>query len=104
MLSSRKQDALEEATATISGETAVFAANAGEPEQASACVAATIERFGGLDILVNNAAANPHFGLLIDCDLPRFDKTVQVNLRGPFVWTQEAWRQVMADEGGTVIN
>ena len=104
MLSSRKIDALEEAAGTIDGETAVFAANAGDPEQASACVAATIERFGGLDILVNNAAANPYYGPTIDIDLPRFDKIVQVNLRGPFVWTQEAWKQAMSTGGGSVIN
>jgi NAD(P)-dependent dehydrogenase (short-subunit alcohol dehydrogenase family) len=59
MLSSRKMDALEETAATIDGDTAVYAANAGEPDQARDCVAATIERFGGLDILVNNAATNP---------------------------------------------
>ena len=56
MLSSRKLEALEEAAATINGEVAVHAANAGDPDQASACVDATLERFGGLDILVNNAA------------------------------------------------
>ena len=104
MLSSRKIDALEETAGTIDGETAVFAANAGEPEQAAACVAATIERFGGLDILVNNAAANPYYGPTIDIDLPRFDKIMQVNLRGPFVWTQEAWKQAMSTAGGSIIN
>ena len=60
MLSSRKQDQLEIAAAEIGGDTAVFAANAGDVESAKACVAATIERFGGLDILVNNAATNPY--------------------------------------------
>ena len=62
MLSSRKQDLLEAAASEMSGETAVFAANAGELEAAEACVDATIERFGGLDILVNNAATNPYYG------------------------------------------
>src|SRR5215217_30778 len=62
MLSSRKQDALEAAA----GETAVFAANAGEPDQIAACVAATIEQFGRVDILVNNAATNPYMGRPID--------------------------------------
>jgi NAD(P)-dependent dehydrogenase (short-subunit alcohol dehydrogenase family) len=104
MLSSRKLDALEATAATIEGETAVFAANVGHPNQAHACVAATIERFGGLDILVNNAAANPYYGPTIDIDLPRFDKIFEVNLRAPLVWTQEAWRQVMSDRGGAVIN
>ncbi len=104
MLSSRKIQALEATAATIDGDTAVFAANAGSPDAAHACVAATIERFGGLDILVNNAAANPYYGPTIDIDLPRFDKIIEVNLRGPLVWTQEAWKQSMSGRGGAVIN
>ena len=104
MLSSRKRDALENTASEIKGDTAVFAAHAGDPEQAAACVAATIERFGGLDILVNNAATNPYMGRAIDIDLPRYDKTMEVNLRGPLVWTQEAWRQSLEAAGGAVIN
>lgn len=104
MLSSRKQDALEAAATTIDGETAVFAANAGDPEAAAACVAATVDRFGAVDILVNNAATNPYFGRAIDIDLPRYDKTWQVNVRGMLVLTQEAYRASMAERGGTVIN
>jgi NAD(P)-dependent dehydrogenase (short-subunit alcohol dehydrogenase family) len=104
MLSSRKQDALESASDEIGGETAVFAANAGEPDQIEACVAATIERFGRVDILVNNAATNPYMGRPIDIDLPRFDKTWQVNYRGPVVWIQEVWKASMAEHGGSIIN
>ena len=104
MLSSRKIEGLEETAATIDGATAVYAANAGRPEEAAACVAATIDRFGAVDILVNNAATNPYYGRAIDIDMARFDKTVEVNLRGPLVWTQEAWRRSMADRGGVVLN
>jgi NAD(P)-dependent dehydrogenase (short-subunit alcohol dehydrogenase family) len=109
MISSRKQDALDEAVAAISAaqpgaEVACFAANAGEPDQAAACVAATIERFGAVDILVNNAGTNPHLGPLIDIELPAWDKTFQVNLRGPLVWIQLAWRAWMRDHGGVVLN
>jgi NAD(P)-dependent dehydrogenase (short-subunit alcohol dehydrogenase family) len=105
MLSSRKHDALEAAAAEIDGETAVFAANAGEPDAAEACVEATIERFGGIDILVNNAATNPYAGPSIDIDLPRYEKTLQVNLRGPLVWSQLAWHRSMRDRpGGSIIN
>jgi NAD(P)-dependent dehydrogenase (short-subunit alcohol dehydrogenase family) len=107
MLSSRKQDALEAAAddiGTAGGETAVFAANAGEPDQIAACVAATVERFGRVDILVNNAATNPYMGRAIDIDLPRFDKTWQVNYRGPVVWAQEAWRASLHAHGGSIVN
>ncbi|MGH9137718.1 MAG: SDR family oxidoreductase [Acidimicrobiales bacterium] len=104
MISSRKQDALDEAAASMDGDVATYAANAGEPDQAEACVAATVERFGSVDILVNNAATNPYFGPMIDIDLPRHDKTWQVNFRGALVWTQAAWRASMKATGGVVVN
>jgi NAD(P)-dependent dehydrogenase (short-subunit alcohol dehydrogenase family) len=109
MLSSRKQDQLEIAAAEIAGsgsagETAVFAANAGDVAAAKGCVAATIERFGGLDILVNNAATNPYYGPTLGVDEGRFDKTFQVNLRGPLFWCQAAWDQAMRDTPGVMIN
>jgi NAD(P)-dependent dehydrogenase (short-subunit alcohol dehydrogenase family) len=104
MLSSRKQEALERAADGIEGDTAVFAAHAGDPDDAAACVQATVDTFGSLDILVNNAATNPYYGRSIDIDLPRYDKTFEVNLRGPLVWTQQAWRASMEADGGAVIN
>jgi NAD(P)-dependent dehydrogenase (short-subunit alcohol dehydrogenase family) len=104
MLSSRKADALSEAVAGIDGDVAWTVANAGEPEQAAACVAATIERFGAVDILVNNAATNPYMGPTIDIDLPRLDKTVAVNWRAPLVWSQLAWRDSMKEHGGSILN
>ncbi len=104
MISSRKQDALDEAAMTMEGEVTTFVANAGDPDQAEACVAATVERFGRVDILVNNAATNPYMGPAIDIDLGRYDKTFQVNLRGALVWTQLVHRASMADNGGSVLN
>ena len=109
MLSSRKQGQLDEAAAAIQeatpgAEVATFAANAGDPEAAEACVAATVARFGALDILVNNAATNPSMGPTIEADLGAWDKTFQVNLRGLFVWTQLAWHAWMQEHGGAVIN
>jgi NAD(P)-dependent dehydrogenase (short-subunit alcohol dehydrogenase family) len=74
-----------------------------EEDWAVAVAAATTE-LGGLDILVNNAATNPYYGRAIDIDLGRYDKTHEVNLRGPLVWTQEAWKASMEEHGGKVIN
>jgi NAD(P)-dependent dehydrogenase (short-subunit alcohol dehydrogenase family) len=104
MLSSRKQDQLEAAAAEIDGETAVFAANAGDVAAGKACVAATIERFGGLDILVNNAATNPYYGPTLAVDEGRYDKTFQVNLRGPLFWCQAAYEAAFATKPGVIVN
>ena len=113
MLSSRKGDALATAVAELEagavsgdgvGEAAWFAANAGETDQAEACVAATLERFGRLDILVNNAATNPYMGPTLGISDSQFDKTVQVNQRGPLAWIRSAWNAWMQEHGGVVLN
>ena len=104
MLSSRKLDQLEEAAAGMQGEVAVFPANAGQIDAADACVAATIERFGRLDILVNNAATNPYYGKTLDVPPSMFDKTFEVNLRGPLYWSQAAYERAFASEPGVIIN
>ena len=107
MLVSRKQDALRETAAAISsqgGDVAWYAANVGDPDAAAACVSATVERYGALDILVNNAATNPYFGPLLELDRPRADKTVRVNLSAALEWTQAAWGASMGERGGVVIN
>jgi NAD(P)-dependent dehydrogenase (short-subunit alcohol dehydrogenase family) len=104
MISSRKPEGLEAAAAELPGEVAWFAANAGRQEDAEACVAATVERLGGLDILVNNAATNPYMGPMIGIDESRASKIVQVNQWGALMWTQVAWRATMQEGGGSVIN
>jgi NAD(P)-dependent dehydrogenase (short-subunit alcohol dehydrogenase family) len=104
MLSSRKQDQLEEAAAAIDGDTAVFAANAGDIAAGEACVQATIERFGGLDILVNNAATNPYYGPVLGVDQGRYDKTFEVNLRGPVFWSAAVHRLAFVERPGVIIN
>jgi NAD(P)-dependent dehydrogenase (short-subunit alcohol dehydrogenase family) len=104
MISSRTADDLRETAAAIDGEVAWFAANAGDDDAAAACVDATVERFGRLDILVNNAATNPYRGPIIGLDKPRADKTFQVNQWGPLVWCQAAWRASMEEHGGTILN
>ncbi len=108
MLTSRKIDQLEAAAAEIeasgaAGHAAVFAGNAGSIEVADACVAATVERFGRVDVLVNNAATNPHFGPTLEIEPSKFDKTFEVNLRGPLYWARAANR-AFGTTPGVIIN
>ena len=104
MLTSRKLDALQAAAKEMDGETDVFAANAGEIDQAKACIDATMERFGKIDILVNNAATNPYYGETLGVDSARFDKTFQVNLKGPLFWSQAVWNASMQNKPGVILN
>ncbi len=104
VLTSRKQEAADEAASGL-GERAVgFGAHAVDEEAAQRCVDFTIERFGRLDILVNNAGTNPAFGPVVDQDHGRFAKTFDVNLWAPVLWTGLAWRAWMQEHGGTVVN
>ena len=105
MISSRRGASLVRVAEEIGGDgVAWFEANAGDADAARACVEATVERFGSVDILVNNAATNPYFGAMIDIDVPRAMKTVGVNVVGPLIWAQSAWRCGMRETGGSVIN
>jgi NAD(P)-dependent dehydrogenase (short-subunit alcohol dehydrogenase family) len=104
MLTSRKLDALQAAAKEMDGETEVFAANAGEIDQAQACIDATMKRFGKIDILVNNAATNPYYGQTLGVDSARFDKTFQVNLKGPLFWSQAVWNASMQNNPGVILN
>ena len=104
MLSSRKEDSLRAAASEIDGETDVFAANTGDLDQAQACIEATMKRFGKIDILVNNAATNPYYGQTLGVDSARFDKTFQVNLKGPLFWSQAVWNASMKINPGVILN
>ncbi len=102
MMVSRKID--DSVLSSINGVAATRAANVGDPQAAIDVVAETIARFGGLDILVNNAATNPYFGPIMEVDDSRYDKTFQVNLKAPMMWSQAVWNAAMKDKPGVIIN
>src|SRR5215470_11363474 len=109
VLTSRRQESLDAVAAELTGKypdagVLAKAAHAGEADQAAAAVDAAMDRFGGIDVLVNNAGTNPHFGSLADIEPAAAAKTVQVNQFAVVLWTQLAWRASMAERGGVVIN
>ena len=75
MITTRTAEDLAEAAAGLVAagapeeRVAWTAAHVGRPDDAKACVAETLARFGALDVLVNNAGTNPYFGPMIDIDL-----------------------------------
>ncbi len=109
VLASRRQEALDAVAAELRAaypEVGVLAqaAHVAEPDQAQACVAAAVDAFGAVDVLVNNAGTNPYFGPMVDLDVSRAEKTVQVNQLAVVLWTQLAWKASMAERGGTIVN
>jgi NAD(P)-dependent dehydrogenase (short-subunit alcohol dehydrogenase family) len=105
VLTSRKQEAADEAAAQVEKGTAVgFGAHATDEEAARRCVEFTVETYGSLDILINNAGTNPAYGPLTDMDHGRFAKTFDVNLWAPILWTSLAVKAWMGEHGGAVVN
>ena len=104
MITSRKAEVCESAADEIGGGCEWEAGNVGDPEHMERAIDRTIELFGGVDILVNNAATNPYAGPMIDADLPRWEKTIDVNMTAPFLWTQMAWQKYQKDNGGVILN
>ncbi len=104
MITSRTAADLESAAAEIDGDVAWHEANVGDEASAEAAVAATVERFGGIDILVNNAATNPYWGSLMGITAAQMAKTVDINLCAPVRWSQLVYQAGMADHGGVILN
>jgi NAD(P)-dependent dehydrogenase (short-subunit alcohol dehydrogenase family) len=83
VISSRKADACEAVAAEIvaaGGTAMVHACHVGHKEELKALVDASIARWGRIDVVVCNAAANPHFGPLVTLSDEAFDKVIQTNL------------------------
>jgi dehydrogenase/reductase SDR family member 4 len=81
-----------------------LAMNAGRPEDAPALIAAAVAQFGALDILINNAAANPIYGPVELATPEIFTKIMNVNLHAPFELAKAARPHMQARGGGSIIN
>ena len=100
------RDGLDAISATVprAGIAMDFAGSVGDAARIEACVDAVLDRFGRLDVLVNNAATSPAFGPLMDVELAAWRKTFAVNVEGPLLFAQQAWRRWMRLNGGVIIN
>lgn len=109
VISSRKQESLDQVAEEIRSKHSgvrvlARAAHVGDEAQAESCVDAAVSEFGGIDVLVNNAGTNPYYGPIVEIDLARAEKTVQVNQLSVVRWTQLAWHASMSERGGSIVN
>ena len=107
ILVSRKLDGLQAVKNNIEqkgGQADAMACHIGHLNQITDLFENVKNTYGRLDILVNNAATNPHFGNMLDADEGVWDKTNEVNLKGPFFITQHAVRLMDVAQGGAIVN
>ncbi len=80
-------------------------AHAGKAESGEILVRRALEKYVRLDIVVNNAGTNPHFGPLLDATNSQWDKNLEVNVKGTFWLCRAAARQMQDQgDGGKIIN
>jgi NAD(P)-dependent dehydrogenase (short-subunit alcohol dehydrogenase family) len=107
IVSSRRQadcEAVVDDIVAAGGSAAALACHIGELDQIEALFAKVREKHGRLDVLVNNAAANPYFGSILKTDPAAFQKTVDVNIRGYFFMSTHGARLMIENGGGSIIN
>jgi len=105
VVTSRKLDACEEVVAAIQskgGHAFAHACNISRKEELQGLVNAAIQKWGGIDILVCNAAVNPYYGPSIDMPDDSYDKVMNSNVRSNF-WLCNMVLPQMAERGGGSI-
>lgn len=109
VISSRKEvnivPVAEAINEVLPGRATPIVAHAGKPESAQALVEGAVAQYGRVDIAVNNAATNPHFGPMLTAQASHWDKIMEVNVKGYFFVCQAAAVQMQKQgDGGKIIN
>lgn len=107
IVASRRLESVEAVAESIrseGGSAEAATCHAGSTRDIDRLIDGITSTHGRLDILVNNAAANPYFGHIIDTDLGAADKVIEVNLRGVFYFCQKAAAYMRDQKGGSIVN
>ena len=107
IVSSRDQEACDKVAESIredGGDARAKAAHAGKMDDVAAVFDWIRTEYGRLDVLVNCGGTNPFYGLIGETPEAAFDKTVDVNLKGPFYLSAEAVKMMKGQGGGAIVN
>ncbi|MDG1264147.1 MAG: glucose 1-dehydrogenase, partial [Flavobacteriaceae bacterium] len=107
VVSSRSQEAVDAVADEFKAkglEAIGIACHVGDEEQRKALVNKTIEHYGGVDILINNAATNPVYAPLEGVDDPVFDKIMDVNVKACFSFAKLCFPYMKEKKKGSIIN
>lgn len=106
MVSSRKKEKVSSAVAQLKSKGVIcegVPCHVGSSADRQALVGSTIETFGGIDILVSNAAANPHMGSVLECGEEAWDKIFDVNVKSALMLTQLCVPHMIDRNGGSIV-
>ena len=107
VMAGRKQQTLDETKALLKGKALAIATDVSDPASVKNLFAKTVEAYGRLDVLFNNAGTGaPGTIMLEDLTFEQWTNVVNTNLTGPFLCTQEAFKIMKAQspQGGRIIN
>lgn len=107
VLTSRRQEGAQKVADEIveaGGKAVARACHAGHLDEIEALFEYIKNEFGRLDILINNAATNPYYGPATGLSPRVFDKTVEVNLKGPYFMISKAVLLMIESGGGSIVN
>ena len=107
IVSSRNQesvDAVAQGIREAGYEATGMACHVGREDQIKVLVEQTIQKYGGVDILVNNAATNPVYGPIDEAQGLLFDKIMNTNVRAPFLLSNLCYPSMKKRGGGSIIN
>jgi len=96
--------AVHDAITASGGRSVPLACHMGKLDEIDRLFQAVEDTYGRLNILVNNAGTNPYFGPVMHAEERAWDKTHDVNLKGPFFATKKAAALMMKDTGGAIVN
>jgi NAD(P)-dependent dehydrogenase (short-subunit alcohol dehydrogenase family) len=106
VITSRKKENLEETAETIrsaGGQVTAICSHAGKTQDIDKLLASLAKMPGTPDILISNAAANPHFGPMLEASMDAVDKVIEVNIRGSFYLARETAKLMKKKGGGNIV-
>ncbi len=107
VVSSRKMENVQPVADEIEaagGQALAVQAHVGQTDDVTALVERTVETFGRVDVAVNNAATNPHFGPLLTAEEWQWDKILDTNVKSVFRVCKAVAPHMKAQGGGKIIN
>jgi len=106
VITARKKDALDDAVVSLGGpdRALAVAGRADDLEHQAETVRLALQRFGSVDLLVNNTGINPSYGPMVELDLDTARKIFEVNCLAALSWVQQVHRAWMGAHGGSIVN